>query len=146
MEFTTTLPSALHQLAAGDLKAAENHIFAIVLPARRDPVLVRLVNALASTDLQLASIRLLAIESPVLRLGLVEQIAAQRGVSEEVFHRLVVAVGNNPDALEGLLTNVADDARAGFIRALSVRLQPERKATLLKIAGLLVEEAEKCIG
>jgi hypothetical protein len=82
----------------------------------------------------------------VLRVGLVEKIAAQRGVSEEVFHRLVVAVGNDPDALEGLFANVTGDARAGFIRALSVRLQPERKATLLKIAGLLVEEAEKCIG
>ena len=137
---------ALHQLAAGDLIAAENHIFAIMLPSRRDPVLVRLVNALASTDLQLASIRLLSIESSALRVGLVERLAAQPGVSEEVFHRLVVAVGNDPDALGRFLANTADDAQASFIRAMSVRLQPERRATLLKIAGLLVEEAERCIG
>ena len=137
---------ALHQLAAGDLIAAENHIFAIMLPSRRDPVLVRLVNALVSIDLQLASIRLLSIESSALRVGLVERLAAQPGVSEEVFHRLVVAVGNDPDALGRFLANTADDAQSSFIRALSVRLQPERRATLLKIAGLLVEEAERCIG
>jgi hypothetical protein len=59
---------------------------------------------------------------------------------------LVVAVGNGPDALGRFLANSVDNAQASFIRATPVRLQPERRATLLKIAGLLVEEAERCIG
>jgi hypothetical protein len=133
------------QLANQNLPAAENHIFAIQFPKPRDPLLAKLVSAIAESDPERASAKLLLIETSALRSELAKRLAAKPGASETTLQRLAVAMGDSPTDLAELIISIPDAANKTFIETLSSKLQPDRNATLRKIAEEFLREAEKCI-
>jgi hypothetical protein len=131
------------QLRNQNLPAAENHIFAIQSPKLRDPVLVDLVSAIAESDPERASAKLLLIEPPATRSDLAKRLVAKPGASEITLQRLAVAMGDSPTDLADLIKAIPDPANKTFLETLSSKLQPERNATLRKIAAGLAQEAER---
>lgn len=134
---------ARYELAAGNLKAAENHVLAITLSTHRDPALKGLVTAFADYDLDRASIQVLLIQDPALRSELAKSLAVKPGACEKIFERIVVAAGSSPDALGELLATIPNSVRSAFVAALSRKAQPNPKTTLRKIAEMLHREADK---
>jgi Leucine-rich repeat (LRR) protein len=133
------------QLRNQNLPAAENHIFAIQSPKLRDPVLVDLVSAIAESDPERASAKLLLIETSAMRSDLAKRLAANPGASETTLQRLAVAMGDSPKDLADLIKAIPDPANKTFIETLSSKLQPGRSATLRKIAEEFTQEAERYI-
>jgi len=131
------------QLGKQNLLAAENHIFAIESPKLRDTVLAELVSALAESDPERASAKLLLIDSPATRSDLAKRLAAKPGASETTLQRLAVAMGDSPRDLADLIKAIPDPANKTFLETLSSKLQPERNATLRKIAEGLAQEADR---
>ena len=131
------------QLGNQNLPAAENHIFAIQSPKLRDPVLVDLVSAIAESDPERASAKLLLIETSAMRSDIAKRLAAKPGASETTLQRLAVAMGDSPTDLADLIKAIPDPANKTFIETLSSKLQPHRNATLRKIAADLAQVAER---
>ena len=134
---------AQFQLASGKPEAAENHLFAIQSPAFRDPVLEEWVTAIAETDLEQASAKLLLIEDPARRRELAQRLAAKPGATEATLQRLVVAVGDSPEALAGVISQLPDPKSKALLQDISEALQPSRQKTLLQVADDLHREAER---
>jgi len=134
-----------HQLSRGDLVASEKHVFAIHSAVLRDPILAKLVTALAEVDPDQASTHLLLIETASLRVELAGRLAAKPSLSDAVLHRLVVATGNSAEALAEIVTTIPNLGRNEFLTTLSHKLQPDRKTTLRKLAELHSREAERCL-
>jgi len=137
---------AKFQLTNRNLPAAENHIFSIHAPVLRDPVLGDLVGALADSDAEGASAKLLLIEDPGIRTELAKQVASQPGASETTLHRLAVAMADSPRAVAELISAIPDVGNKTFIETLSIKLQTERTATLRRIAEALHRKAEEYLG
>jgi hypothetical protein len=133
------------QLTKANLSAAENHIFSIKSPKRRDPVLADLVTALSESDAEDASAKLLLIDAAAIRVEQAKRLAAKPNASETTLHRLAVAMGDSPVDLAELITAIPDPANKTLLETLSNKLQPDRSATLRKIAEGLHNAADRCL-
>jgi Leucine-rich repeat (LRR) protein len=134
------------QLAKENLPAAENHIFAIESPKLRDPALAELVTALADVNPDKASANLLLIENPATRTNLAKPLATSAGfsASETALHRLVVAMGDSPEALGELISSLPETSTESLlIQKISESLRLDRQTTLRKIARELHRQADR---
>jgi len=125
------------RLSSGDCDGAEAHVFAIRSPTSRDPLLLDLVSALASSHQNSASAALLLIEEPSLRSRAAKILAIHPPLSETTIHRLVVAMGDSPQALADLIASIPAASDSELLSEISQRLQPERKAILRSVAAEL---------
>lgn len=135
---------ARFQLANQHLEAAESHLFAIQSPSLRDPTLAELVVALAANDPEGASARLLLIENPATRTNMAKSLATNAGfsASEAALHRLVVAMGDSPEALGELISSLPETSTESLlIQKISESLRLDRQSTLRKIAEELHRQA-----
>jgi Leucine-rich repeat (LRR) protein len=134
------------QLSGQNLEASESHLFAIQSPSLRDPVLAELVTALADVNPDKASANLLLIENPATRTNLAKSLATSAGfsASETALHRLVVAMGDSPEALGELISSLPETSTESLlIQKISESLRLDRQTTLRKIAGELHRQADR---
>jgi len=133
------------KLGNGEFDAAQAYIFAVQSPASRDPLLVDLVSALASSNQDRASMALLLIEEPSLRSRASKILAIHPPLSETTIHRLVVSTGDSPQALADLITVIPAASDSELLRKISQGLQPERKAVMRAVAAELHDYADRLL-
>jgi len=133
------------RLSSGDCDGAEAHVFAIRSPTSRDPLLLDLVSALASSNQNSASAALLLIEEPSLRSRAAKILASHPPLSEITIHRLVVAMGDSPQALADLIASIPAASDSELLRKISQGLQPERKAVMRAVAAELHDYADRLL-
>jgi Leucine-rich repeat (LRR) protein len=136
------------QLSANQLQAAESHLFAIQSPSLRDPGLAELVTAWSGSDAEHASAHLLLIETPAIRTRLAKSLVTlpEFSGSEVALHRLVVAMGESPEALGELIALLPTSAGSSrLIQEISESLQRDRQGVLRKIAEALHHHADRLL-
>jgi Leucine-rich repeat (LRR) protein len=113
------------QLQQGDTRAALAHALAVQQPGCRDPLLVRLVEAMHGDEAEQAGEILLRIESESLRRDLALKLVQLDSFAAlpANMERLIVACGSSPAMLAELIRLAAPGADPSHLSALSNRLR-----------------------
>ncbi len=113
------------QLRQGDTRAALAHALAVQQPGCRDPLLVRLVEAIHGDEAEQAGEILLRIESESLRRDLALKLVQLDSFAAlpANMERLIVACGSSPAMLAELIRLAAPGADPSHLSALSNRLR-----------------------
>lgn len=113
------------QLRQGDTRAALAHALAVQQPGCRDPLLVRLVEAMHGDEAEQAGEILLRIESESLRRDLALKLVQLDSFAAlpANMERLIVACGSSPVMLAELIRLAAPGADPSHLSALSNRLR-----------------------